>query len=79
MAKMIQLTFDWMPATALFGGDEQIFEETYIGKPFEDICKRCDLRDFCSSDDCGKKLYPIDLPEQQDNIQSFEDWLSDPL
>ena len=25
-------------------------------------CEGCDLKEWCSSDDCGKKGYPIDLP-----------------
>ena len=25
-------------------------------------CEGCDLREWCSDDDCGKKGYPIDLP-----------------
>lgn len=25
-------------------------------------CKGCDLKEWCSDDDCGKKGYPIDLP-----------------
>lgn len=25
-------------------------------------CIGCDLKEWCSSDDCGKKGYPIDLP-----------------
>lgn len=27
-----------------------------------DPCKGCNLREWCSYDDCGKKGYPIDLP-----------------
>lgn len=79
MAQIIQLTFDWGRATASPMGDDLSVEETYFGQPFEDICKRCDLRELCSSDDCGKKLYDIDLPELQDYLQTFEDWLLDPI
>lgn len=25
-------------------------------------CEGCDLGEWCSADDCGKKGYPIDLP-----------------
>lgn len=25
-------------------------------------CEGCDLKEWCSDDDCGKKGYPIDLP-----------------
>ena len=25
-------------------------------------CEGCDLKEWCSFDDCGKKGYPIDLP-----------------
>ena len=25
-------------------------------------CDGCDLKEWCSADDCGKKGYPIDLP-----------------
>lgn len=25
-------------------------------------CEGCDLREWCSDDDCGKKGYPIDMP-----------------
>ena len=25
-------------------------------------CIGCDLKEWCSDDDCGKKCYPIDLP-----------------
>ena len=25
-------------------------------------CEGCDLKEWCSADDCGKKGYPIDLP-----------------
>lgn len=25
-------------------------------------CILCDLKEWCSDDDCGKKGYPIDLP-----------------
>lgn len=25
-------------------------------------CEGCDLKEWCSSDDCAKKGYPIDLP-----------------
>ena len=25
-------------------------------------CKGCDLKEWCSDDDCAKKGYPIDLP-----------------
>ena len=26
------------------------------------LCDGCDLKEWCSDDDCGKKGYPIDLP-----------------
>lgn len=29
---------------------------------FTNPCEGCDLKEWCSDDDCGKKGYPIDLP-----------------
>lgn len=42
-----------------------------------DPCKGCPLRDLCGADDCGMKLYDIDVPTPE--TQDFEDWLSEPL
>lgn len=42
-----------------------------------DPCKGCPLKEVCSPDDCGMKLYETDDPEE--NYESFEEWLSEPL
>lgn len=42
-----------------------------------DPCKGCPLKGICADDDCGMKLYDIDVPEQE--YYPFEEWLSDPL
>lgn len=42
-----------------------------------DPCRGCPLCEVCAPEDCGMKLYDIDVSEPES--QDFEDWLSDPL
>ena len=40
-------------------------KESHLGTSAAHImnpCIGCDLKEWCSDDDCGKKGYPIDLP-----------------
>lgn len=42
-----------------------------------DPCRSCPLRDICTEESCGQKLYDVDVPEQE--YAPFEDWLDAPL
>lgn len=42
-----------------------------------DPCRGCPLREVCAPDDCGMKLYELDVNDP-DTID-WEDWLSDPI
>lgn len=40
-----------------------------------DPCKACPLKEWCSSDDCGMKLYPLD--QDKPLTGTMEDWVTD--
>lgn len=42
-----------------------------------DPCRSCPLRELCEPDNCGQKLYDVDVPEQE--YTPFEDWVDAPL
>lgn len=42
-----------------------------------DPCRSCPLRELCEPDNCGMKLYDVDVPEQ--DYMPFADWVDAPL
>lgn len=42
-----------------------------------DPCRSCPLRELCEPDNCGMKLYDVDVPEQE--YSPFADWVNAPL
>lgn len=63
-----------MPAAQI----EEI-ENSYFGDGILNPCINCDLKEWCSDDDCGQHLYDLDTNEPEDEKYSFTDWLSMPL
>lgn len=42
-----------------------------------DPCRSCPLRELCEPDNCGMKLYDVDVPEQE--YTPFANWVDAPL
>lgn len=66
-----------MASVNLYDADGRVCARAIIDTTLTlDPCRSCPLRELCDRDNCGMKLYDVDVPEQE--YMPFEDWVDAP-